>query len=613
MDFPVPGGPIMSEFGTVKPFHLDLPNGLLGPEVISMKSAAPVVISYLRFSRPEQLKGDSIRRQLTLGEQWAEKHGLKIADSFRDLGISAFRGKNAAEGNLSRLLGFIDSGRIPPGSVLLIEQLDRLSRNALLDALELFLSIVRRGVKIVTLMDGMEYDKESLNRGMQPLMYSLMQMSLAHEESAKKSERLAHAWAGKRQKIGQKVLTRKLPAWLKADGDKVVIDEAKAAIVRRMLRLALDGHGLNAITKRINAEADGLARVKYINRSYTFKILNSRALIGEFQPHRLTYADGKRKRLPIGEPVKGYYPPLITEAEFYAIQRQLHSRRLSGGRQGHYINLFTGLLYDRKDGSALTINNKGGGKRYVSSAALLGRKDASPYVAYPVDVMERGILLQLHDLILPHLSKDETSDAKVEAQAMEARIAEVERKISKTQEAMLSDAAANVPAVVALLSKLDQQRRKMEKQLNALRGEIAAHASTDLDSARDRLAEVVRYYRTGECRLSEDQRTELRNIIRQTIDRIEGTVTRHKRNVVADLTINLRDGSSLSLTLSAVHVVRMKRDAKGHPIKGGAKGVPQWNVGVFNQRWVVVPNVGKTVARVASPIGLGRIDVPIVK
>src|SRR5438477_7370944 len=159
-----------------------------------MKAAKPIVISYLRFSRPEQLKGDSIRRQLALGQEWAARHKMTIADSFRDQGISAFRGKNAAEGALARLLRHIDSGQIPAGSVLLVEQLDRLSRNALLEALELFLSIIRKGVRVVTLMDGQEYDRESLNRNMMQLQYSIMQMSLAHEESAKKSERLSHAW-----------------------------------------------------------------------------------------------------------------------------------------------------------------------------------------------------------------------------------------------------------------------------------------------------------------------------------------------------------------------------------------------------------------------------------
>src|SRR4029079_5175850 len=109
-------------------------------------------------------------------------------------------------------------------SVLLVEQLDRLSRNALLEALELFLSIIRRGITVVTLMDGQEYTRESLNKNMMQLQYSIMMMALAHEESAKKSERLAHAWVGKRERVGDKILTRRLPAWLKIEGEKIVRD-----------------------------------------------------------------------------------------------------------------------------------------------------------------------------------------------------------------------------------------------------------------------------------------------------------------------------------------------------------------------------------------------------
>ena len=46
--------------------------------------------SYIRFSTPEQLKGDSLRRQLETSRAYAEKHGLLLDDSLRDIGIAAF-------------------------------------------------------------------------------------------------------------------------------------------------------------------------------------------------------------------------------------------------------------------------------------------------------------------------------------------------------------------------------------------------------------------------------------------------------------------------------------------------------------------------------------------
>src|ERR1700758_3473375 len=48
--------------------------------------------SYIRFSSPEQAKGDSLRRQTEAAEAYAKERGLSLDSSltFRDLGISAF-------------------------------------------------------------------------------------------------------------------------------------------------------------------------------------------------------------------------------------------------------------------------------------------------------------------------------------------------------------------------------------------------------------------------------------------------------------------------------------------------------------------------------------------
>jgi DNA invertase Pin-like site-specific DNA recombinase len=62
----------------------------------------PKAYSYLRFSTPEQMKGDSFRRQSTKAQEYASTHGLDLDDTltFQDLGVSAFRGKNAEAGQL---------------------------------------------------------------------------------------------------------------------------------------------------------------------------------------------------------------------------------------------------------------------------------------------------------------------------------------------------------------------------------------------------------------------------------------------------------------------------------------------------------------------------------
>jgi len=38
----------------------------------------PIAYSYIRFSTPEQLKGDSLRRQLEKSQNYADEHGLDL-------------------------------------------------------------------------------------------------------------------------------------------------------------------------------------------------------------------------------------------------------------------------------------------------------------------------------------------------------------------------------------------------------------------------------------------------------------------------------------------------------------------------------------------------------
>ena len=89
----------------------------------------PTAYSYIRFSTPEQLKGDSLRRQLDLSEKYAIENGLELDTTLklRDLGLSAYHKVNVEKGALGVFFEAIKDGRIKRGSYLLVESLDRLS------------------------------------------------------------------------------------------------------------------------------------------------------------------------------------------------------------------------------------------------------------------------------------------------------------------------------------------------------------------------------------------------------------------------------------------------------------------------------------------------------
>jgi DNA invertase Pin-like site-specific DNA recombinase len=73
-----------------------------------------------RFSTPEQAKGNSYRRQTERASAYCQRRGWTLDDILKaDLGVSAFRGKNALVGNLRASLDAVTAGTVRKGSALI--------------------------------------------------------------------------------------------------------------------------------------------------------------------------------------------------------------------------------------------------------------------------------------------------------------------------------------------------------------------------------------------------------------------------------------------------------------------------------------------------------------
>lgn len=145
-----------------------------------------VLYPYIRFSKDEQKHGTSYERQMDKIEKYAAENDFVIDDTLnlKDLGLSAFKGKHKDKGALGGFIKAIEKKSIPVdgSSYLCIEQFDRLSREDVDTAYQLFRSILKANVNIITLMDKRIYTKESLN-DMMSIIYSIMLMSQANVES----------------------------------------------------------------------------------------------------------------------------------------------------------------------------------------------------------------------------------------------------------------------------------------------------------------------------------------------------------------------------------------------------------------------------------------------
>lgn len=317
--------------------------------------------SYIRFSTKSQIKGDSLERQLSKAREYSRKNHLLLDEvSYQDLGISAFKGKNATEGALKAFLDGVEQGAIKPGSMLLIENFDRLSRAQVTNALQLFLSITNRGISIVTLCDGVVYNKDTINANWTQLIITLATMARAHEESAIKSFRVK---SGKKAALEAGRKHGKCPFWLKVNEKKngFLVIEEKANIVKEAFSMKLNGIGALRIAKSLNEKYGFKWGAPQVAR-----LLTNKSVIGV----RVSQAGY--------EPLENYYPSIINENIFYQVSALMNSPSLGtrrGRRTEDEANLFTGLLRCWHCGASMRFfrESKSVKQRYIRCNNSLSR------------------------------------------------------------------------------------------------------------------------------------------------------------------------------------------------------------------------------------------------
>jgi DNA invertase Pin-like site-specific DNA recombinase len=301
-------------------------------------TAKPRVYSYLRFSDPKQAAGNSADRQLEYAARWAaeRKMDLDASLSLRDEGLSAYHQRHVKQGALGVFLRAVEDGRIPSGSVLVVEGLDRLSRAEPIQAQAQLAQIVNAGITVVTASDGREYSRKELKADPMHLVYSLLVMIRAHEESDTKSKRVKSAirrqcegWvAGTYRGV---VRNGTDPQWTVQVGDRFELVPERVRAVRTMIDLFKKGHGSVETTRRLTER--GLFIAKGGNHStHIYRQIRNRALIGE----KTLELDGETYRL------KGYYPPILSAEEFADLQYLADKRTLRKGK-GKIPSVITGL------------------------------------------------------------------------------------------------------------------------------------------------------------------------------------------------------------------------------------------------------------------------------
>lgn len=294
----------------------------------------PTAFSYIRFSSAKQAHGDSLKRQADMVGKWLVRHPDYVLSnlSFQDLGKSGFSGAHL-ENAFGRLLAAIESGDIPSGSTILIEAIDRAGRLEPMEMLPMLSRIVNAGVEIVTLDDGITYNRESVNSNHLFLLVAKVQQAYQYSDAL--SRRIKAAYASKREKAAAGEPTRRrTPLWITPEGK---LREDIAPLVAQVFEDYACGIGERRILRRLR---DQHTAFETTSPSTFRRWLRNPIAIGNWND------------------IPDVYPPVVSKELWYRVQKKLDESGKPRSASSKY--LLSGLVKCARCGKNYCVGNQKG-------------------------------------------------------------------------------------------------------------------------------------------------------------------------------------------------------------------------------------------------------------
>jgi DNA invertase Pin-like site-specific DNA recombinase len=451
-----------------------------------------------------QGEGNSLARQAEAAEAYAAAHNLTIdrERSFRDLGVSAWDKSNVRKGALGLFLQAVEDGKIAPGTTLIVESFDRLSRAEPIDALSIFTHIISAGLNIVTLTTPPKlFSRASIKANTFQLFEALLDMHRAHAESERKSQLVGNAWGDKKKRAlaSGEIMSAKAPHWIDVVVDakaakkepskrKAKLHPERTPVVLKILELAANGVGNHTIIRTLHAE--GIPAWSASGKwepSYVQKLLHNPALYGGIKIN--------------GEIKLGYYPAVIDKARFDHIVsiRAERATTKNTNRGGALVtNLFSGRLKCGYCGSAMNIAG------YKSRVSRYERKYVACHGArigaagkcktmkmWFMDELEPKLLMWLTGIDYSALVGGDQSKLDAERQVLaglQADLQQVRSRVANTQNAIAEGESPR--SLVKLLASLDDEDDYLAAAVVAQEKTVSALAAQDI-SGKTRMASLL--------------------------------------------------------------------------------------------------------------------------
>jgi hypothetical protein len=422
-----------------------------------------------RFSGKGQRKGSSETRQLARIVAVCSRYKWPSPTFIMLRGVSGWlKGKNGIPHNLDpkksalgRFLAEAEAGKVPAGTLLIVDNPDRFSRTNLDAADHALMTLLRNGVSVLFLsmqmllkagdQDNVEKRKEVMN-----------ELSRANREGNTKSkyvrdgitDQIRKARAGQRVNFGGKI-----PRWIKWDANAKDYkpNGQKWTTVCRIVKEALEHKIWGQIVRDLNADkVPCLLGGKFWQHISIYQLLRNPALRGDFVIRN--------------ETLRNYLPAIITgEAQWNLLQARLAVKTGQGGgsrSRDKIRNLFPGLVVCHHCGMGMRTIRSGAqdSKSYVCMGHIGGvaAKDSGKPVCANTRVLKvQAIELDFFGLLIENLP------STLLLQRDEVRQAEITRI-----RAEITSLAAKITRLGRLFSELGTDTPELRKDMETARDEI---------------------------------------------------------------------------------------------------------------------------------------------
>jgi DNA invertase Pin-like site-specific DNA recombinase len=341
---------------------------------------------------------------------------------------------------------------------LIVENLNRLSRQDITTAQLLFLQLIDHGLEIVALSDNeRRYSKETLALNPFELIVSIMVMSRAHEESKIKSYRVKESWKARNRLAAEgKHINIRLPSWLESKDGKYVVTSGKDAVIKKIFALYLEGYGTQTIAQMlIRDKIPNISKSKsgkaIWHPTYVQRILKSKEVIG--------YYIGTNPEVP------NFFPAIVTESDFYAAQAKLKARCSYRGQKNQNPHPLSHLLKCELCGGSI-VRCLGNGYHYFQCQTAMMK--ACPAKTISIFGTETALLRVIAAATPTKSRSDDQADRESQQQieAIHGKILELDQKLVAASDLFLETPSE---AGTRILQRLEAERARLTQELEARR------------------------------------------------------------------------------------------------------------------------------------------------